>query len=115
MAFTPSSDEIDQNLLSPSGKGPASWSGDADELNDDDLLEMIIARVTDLWESQPEYLMSMLYRLDVEESKIIHALHPASEGPPYVRLAQLILERQQQRWATKRSIVVPPLGAEWDL
>jgi hypothetical protein len=49
-----------------------------------------------------EYLLSLLYRNDVAESKIYDALSPSSPDPANVSLAKLVMERQKQRLETKR-------------
>ena len=53
--------------------------------------------------------MSMLYRLDVEERKILPVMHPGAPEPPHIGLARLVIERQKQRVETKRSIKTQPL------
>jgi len=98
--------DVDRDLLSPSSQ--------EQPLSDEELLDLIAARISDLWERQPDFLLSMLYRLDVEEHKINQALHPSAPEPAYLGLARLVLERQQQRWATKRATAVPPPPEGWE-
>jgi hypothetical protein len=66
-------------------------------------------------EQQPDYLMSLLYRLDVLEPKIRAAMHPGAPEPAHRGLARLVLERQLRRMATKRNIKPKPLEdmEEW--
>jgi len=82
-----------------------------------ELLEIMAARVAEMLETQPEYLMSLLYRLDVLESKILPVMHPGAPEPVNYGLARLILERQLQRLKTKQTIKTEPLegldGWEW--
>ncbi|MBK9336599.1 MAG: hypothetical protein IPM98_08390 [Lewinellaceae bacterium] len=82
-----------------------------------ELLALIADRVADMLEKQPEYLMSLLYRLDVLEKKIHPVMHPNAPEPANWGLARLILERQKQRAETKRTIKPKPLedmeGWEW--
>jgi hypothetical protein len=47
--------------------------------------------------------------MDVLEEKIRPVLDPAAPEPPNLGLARLVLERQKQRVATKRSIKTEPL------
>ena len=74
-----------------------------------DLLAALAERIAQMLETQPEYLFSMLYRMDVLEEKIRPVLDPAAPDPPNLGLARLVLERQKQRVATKRSIKTEPL------
>ncbi len=84
---------------------------ETDETSGDEaeILAALARRVEDLLETQPEFLMSMLYRLDVEESKINQVLHPGAVEPPNIALAKLIWERQKQRVFTKKTIKTQPL------
>lgn len=77
--------------------------------SEEELLAMLAARIAELLETQPEYLFSMLYRLDVLEKKIKPVMDPAAPEPANWGLARLVLERQKQRIATKRSIKTQPL------
>lgn len=63
---------------------------------------MLCDRIAWLIEHNMEYLMSLLYRNDVPEAKIYHALSPLDPDPANVALAKLVMERQQQRLETKR-------------
>jgi DNA repair protein RadC len=91
--------------LFPIPEGPES-------LSEAELLALLTERVGTLLEQQPELLMSLLYRMDVEESAILKAMHPNATEPAHIGLAQLVLERQRQRSATKRSVQVTPLD-DW--
>lgn len=77
--------------------------------SEEELLQLLAARIADMLETRPEYLMSLLYRLDVLEKKIVPAMHPAAPDPPHIGLAKLVLERQKQRLETKRSIKPAPI------
>lgn len=74
-----------------------------------ELLAILADRIEEMLEKRPEYLMSMLYRLDVLEKKIIPVLHPNAPEPAHIGLARLVLERQRQRVETKQSVKTPPL------
>lgn len=80
-----------------------------------ELLDVLTERIGQMLEQQPDYLMSLLYRLDVLEHKIKAAMHPAAPEPAHKGLARLVLERQQQRIATKRNVKPKPLEGmeEW--
>lgn len=81
------------------------------------LLDMLAERIDQMLSTQPEYLMSMLYRMDVLEHKINRVMHPAAPEPAPMGLARLVLERQLQRVETKRNIKPAPLDdwEEWTL
>lgn len=85
--------------------------------SEEELLAILADRIADLLERQPEYLMSLLYRLDVLEKKIHPVMLPGAPEPANWGLARLVLERQKQRLETKRSIKPKPLegmeGWEW--
>lgn len=85
--------------------------------NESELLALLAERIEEMLERRPEYLMSLLYRLDVLEEKIRPAMRPDAIEPPHIGLARLVLERQQQRAETKLNIKPEPLegldGWEW--
>ncbi len=70
-------------------------------LDENEMLLQIERRVAELMEREAGLLMSYLYRLDIEESKINFCLDPKTPLHPYICLAQLIWERQKQRMKTK--------------
>jgi hypothetical protein len=82
-----------------------------------ELLAMLADRIAEMLERRPEYLMSLLYRLDVLEEKIHPVMRPDAPEPANVGLARLVLERQMQRAETKRSVKPGALegleGWEW--
>ena len=69
-----------------------------------ELLAVLTQRIADMLERQPDYLMSLLYRLDVLEEKIRPVLRPDALEPAPLGLARLVLERQKQRVLTKLTI-----------
>ncbi|HNE27763.1 MAG TPA: hypothetical protein PKL15_03810 [Saprospiraceae bacterium] len=69
-----------------------------------ELLAILTERIADMLERQPDYLMSLLYRLDVLEEKIRPVLRPDAVEPAPLGLARLVLERQKQRVLTKLTI-----------
>ena len=92
-------------------------STDQDLKNEEALVQVLSVKIGDMLERQPEQLMSLLYRLDVLEEKIIPAMHPDAPEPANVGLARLVIERQKQRISTKMSVKTEPLtgleGWEW--
>jgi histone deacetylase complex regulatory component SIN3 len=85
--------------------------------SEQELLSLLSERVAQLLEQEPDLLMSLLYRLDVEEQAILKAMNPGNEVPAHVGLAQLVLDRQKQRREIKKSTAVNdndiPQGWEW--
>ena len=78
------------------------------ELDNAEMLKHIADRVEQLLKGDPDLLMSYLYRLDVEEKKINHALETAIT-PAHVTFANLIWERQKQRMETKKKYKQDPI------
>jgi hypothetical protein len=67
-------------------------------------------------ENRLDYLLSLLYRLDVAEKKINQALMPGHPEDANVALARLVIERQKQRIATKKAYRAQnPSNWNWDL
>lgn len=83
-------------------------------LSESDLYDAIRGRVTYLLETNPELLMSYLYRLDVLEHKINAILAPTSTVAPIEGLSRLILERQKERIATKKKYKSDPPIPGWE-
>lgn len=80
--------------------------------NQSELLAIIAKRVGELFDTQPELLMSYLYRLDIEETKIRIALQ--RDESPIMKIAELIMKRQLERVRTKLNIKQDPIkGWEW--
>jgi hypothetical protein len=85
--------------------------------SEEELLALLAERIAEMLERRPEYLMSLLYRLDVLEKKIVPVMRPDAPEPANVGLARLVLERQKERAETKRTVKPEPLegleGWEW--
>ncbi|MEM9990110.1 MAG: hypothetical protein AAF738_00030 [Bacteroidota bacterium] len=75
----------------------------------DELLQWVADQVAYLLEFRTEFLMSLFYRLDIDEAKVNAALSPIHTTPTNVALAQLIIERQQERLFTKKFYKQYPL------
>ncbi|HHS95312.1 MAG TPA: hypothetical protein ENJ45_01890 [Phaeodactylibacter sp.] len=76
-------------------------------LSEEELLRIVADEVAYMLEYRTDFLMSLLYRLDVSEHKISHALSPFCIEPANITLAKLIIERQHQRILTKRQYKQP--------
>lgn len=85
--------------------------------SEEELLALLAERIEEMLQQRPDYIMSLLYRLDVLEEKIRPVMHPNAPEPPHIGLARLVLERQKQRAETKLNIKPAPLegleGWEW--
>jgi len=79
-----------------------------EKLSNEEMLKHIADRVEQMLKGDPDLLMSYLYRLDVEEKKINHALETAIT-PAHVTFANLIWERQKQRIETKKKYKQDPI------
>jgi hypothetical protein len=70
-----------------------------------------------LMESRMDFLLSLMYRLDVTEKSIKEALHPSNPANPVKALAELIIQRQLDRIKTKEKYRVEIddrlKGMEW--
>jgi hypothetical protein len=85
-------------------------------LNEQELLEYLAEAISYMIEHKLDFLLSLLYRLDVDEQKINTALLPGNPEPANFALAQLVLERQKQRMATKIAYKKQnPTSWNWDV
>lgn len=82
---------------------------DEELISEEQLLEMLSARIAYLIENRMEFLLSLMYRLDVNERKVHAALSPLAPEPPPIGIARLVLERQKQRAFTKQHYRQQPL------
>lgn len=84
--------------------------------SEQELLALLADRIAEMLERRPEYLMSMLYRLDVLEEKIHPVMRPDAPEPANWGLARLVLERQKQRIQTKKTVKPDPLEGmkDWE-
>ncbi len=70
--------------------------------SEQELLQWLANQVAYLMENRLEFLMSLMYRLDVPEAKVREALSLTQEKATNVVLAELILNRQKERLFTKQ-------------
>lgn len=82
--------------------------------NERELLDLLADRIAWLLEYRLEWLMSLMYRMDVSERKVDEALSPGHPEPANVTLAKLVLERQHERWLSKQRYRQEDLGEEWE-
>ncbi|MEM9917390.1 MAG: hypothetical protein AAF990_04805 [Bacteroidota bacterium] len=74
----------------------------AEPLEESELLDLLANQLAYMIEYRLEFLMSLMYRLDVKERCIQEALSPGAKLPANIGLAKLVLERQKQRIFTKQ-------------
>ena len=86
-------------------------------ITDEELLAILTVRIENMLEQETDMLLSLLYRLDVEEKASLKALQPEIGETAASSLAKLVLKRQKQRWEIKKSTEVDhndiPKGWEW--
>jgi hypothetical protein len=73
-----------------------------EELTEEAFFDFLADHIAFLIENRLEYLMSLMYRLDINEAKVHYALSPFAPEPANIGIARLVLERQKQRVATKQ-------------
>jgi hypothetical protein len=73
-----------------------------EELTEEEFFDFLADHIAYLIEHKLEYLMSLMYRLDINEAKVHFALSPMAPEPANIGIARLVLERQKQRVATKQ-------------
>ncbi len=83
-------------------------------LSEEELLELLADQIAYMIDARLEFLLSLMYRLDIDERKVHQALSPSGEEPANWALARLVLDRQKQRAFTKRYYKQDDLdGWEW--
>lgn len=76
--------------------------GESEQITEEELLRVLSNRIAYMIEYQLEFLLSLMYRLDVSEQKVSDALSPGAPEPANIGLARLVIERQKQRAFTKQ-------------
>ncbi len=80
-----------------------------EKLSEEELFNLLANQIAYMIEHQLEMLMSLMYRLDIDENKVNFALSPFAPDPPNIGIAKLVLERQKQRVFTKSFYRQKPL------
>lgn len=73
-----------------------------EEWTEEEFFDFLSDHIAYLIEHKLEFLLSLMYRLDVNERKVHQALSPAAPEPANIGIARLVIERQKQRVATKQ-------------
>ncbi len=85
-----------------------------DKLTEEELFRLLADHIDWLIERRMEWLLSLMYRMDVDEAKVQAALSPNAPEAANIGLARLVLERQKQRVYTKQHYQPQDLGKEWE-
>ncbi len=85
-------------------------------LSEDTAFEQLREYIRWLMAHRMDFLLSLMYRLDIPESAIKKALFPGNPEEPDVALANLIIQRQLNRIETRKkySSDTPPLLGEME-
>lgn len=75
---------------------------EGESITEEQLLMLLAERMDFLIQNRPEFLFSLMYRLDVDERKVEAALSPFAPEPGHIGLARLVIERQRKRAFTKQ-------------
>ena len=75
--------------------------GDIKEITEEQLLIILADRIAWMIEYNMDFLLSLMYRLDVLEKDINKALSPGNPDPANMALAKLVLARQKLRIQTR--------------
>ncbi len=73
-----------------------------DEISDEALFDHLANQVAYMIEYRLDFLLSLMYRLDILEYKINDVLQNRTAEAPNIGLARLIVERQKERIFTKQ-------------
>ncbi|MCH2084188.1 MAG: hypothetical protein MK226_17460 [Saprospiraceae bacterium] len=73
-----------------------------EQLSEEALFQLLADQIAYMIEYRLEFLLSLMYRMDIDERKVNKVLHPAAEDPANIGLAKLVWDRQQQRAFTKK-------------
>ncbi len=85
-------------------------------LSEQELLDYLAEAIAYMMEHKMDFLMSLLYRLDIAEDKIAIAFLPGNSEPANIALARTVLDRQKLRVATKQAYrEQSPSNWDWDL
>ena len=84
-------------------------------LTEQEMLNYLADAIAYMLENKMDFLLSLMYRLDIDEAKIAHALLPGNDEPAHIALAKVVWERQKNRVATKQAYRIQnPTNWNWD-
>lgn len=76
--------------------------GRPDDATEEALFQLLSDQIAYMIEYRLDFLLSLMYRLDINEQKVNAALSPMSPEPANIGLARLVMDRQKQRIFTKQ-------------
>lgn len=71
-------------------------------LTEDELFEILSGQIAYMIDYKIDFLLSLMYRMDISEVKINEKLMPGAPEPANIGLARLVIERQKQKIETKK-------------
>lgn len=74
---------------------------ESERYTEDEVLLWLAEHVAYMLEYRMEFLMSLMYRLDIKEAQVSAALSPVHPEAANIALARLVLDRQKERIFTK--------------
>jgi hypothetical protein len=104
---------VTNDVMANAIRGPFELALSETPGSEEELVQLLAERIAVMLEREPDHLMSLLYRLDVLEKKIVPVMHPLAPEPAHIGLARLVLERQKQRMETKRTVKTAELDEKW--
>ena len=85
---------------------------DTESLTEEELFRNLADHIDWLISHRLEWLLSLMYRMDIDEDRVNRALHPSAEEPANIGLARLVLARQKQRAKTKLEYQAPKMDED---
>jgi hypothetical protein len=86
------------------------------QLTEAEMIAYLADAVAYMMEHKMDFLLSLMYRLDIDEDKIAFALMPSNPEAANMALARIIWERQKQRIQTKKTYKQQnPNQWDWDM
>ena len=107
--------EIDDFLKNPDLEAFREVVQKKQPMTEAQLFDILCNEVADMMIYRMDYLLGLMYRLDVLERKIDAVLVPGYPEPANVALARLILERQKERMLSKKSYKPPVIEDGWEI
>ena len=74
-----------------------------------EMFEVLSRRIAQMLDGNLEYLLSILYRMDVDEAEVNRVLHPAAPEAPHRGLTRVVLARQAERNRTMKAYRQPEI------
>ncbi len=71
------------------------------DVSEKELIDFLSQKIREWLDHNMEHLFYILYRLDIEETKVHLALSPNCPTPPHEALALLIWQREKQKAITR--------------